>query len=210
MFHITWTTIPAKFATDRDVYCSSTLGSDAQLFGFVYGDGTVQGSIARPFASIAAALVAVRDNTGDRLWLRKTDTWTEAFGLWAKRGFSTTRPLIVGSYGTGARPIIRTGNVTALRADTVALHDVWFMDFELYGHTYNGTSDIYGFAIFNQTHSNILIENVRVHEYRYGIYVAGLGLGSVYTYLPGTMSTNITVRGCTIYDCHRDVFGYTS
>lgn len=199
---ITWTTVPTVNAADRDIYVSSSTGADSTTF-----DGT-HGSITNPYATIAAGKAKMRAAHGDRMWLKKGDTWTEAIGTWTLSGYDATRPMIVGAYGTGARPKLNTGSANCVTADSVAISNVWFMGIEAYANTYNGTDTIYGVAINGQTHNNLLIENCYFHKYRYGVYIAGTNVGSTY---PGSLSAqNVTVRGCTVANCYRNVSGYSS
>ena len=193
---IVWTVVPAKDPLDRDVFVSNSTGSDAQLFGFVYGDLTVQGSAQRPFLTLAAAYVAMRDGFGDRMWLKKGDTWTsESLGTWGKSGVTSARPMIVGAYGSGARPLIKTGLASIVVCGTASnIHDVWFMDFEAYPHLYNGSTN-YTSGVSWQCgasgSNNILFENLSIHDYG--------KMNFLINSLTATPSINTTLRGCNVY-----------
>ncbi|PWU20954.1 MAG: hypothetical protein C5B49_03440 [Bdellovibrio sp.] len=51
----------------------------------------------------------MRDGYPDWLLLKKDDVWTgESFGGLCAPGRSMTEPAIISSYGTGARPLVKT------------------------------------------------------------------------------------------------------
>lgn len=98
-------------AADARVVHVSTSGSDAN-------DGL---SPARPKATISAGLALLRHGWPDRLLLRKGDEFGSAdvpssgYRL-RTSGRSALEPMVVGAYGTGPRPIVRTGGKGFLRA----------------------------------------------------------------------------------------------
>ena len=67
----------------------------------------------------------IRNNHGDRLLLKCGDTFSETFGNWNKSGHSPEAPLVIGSYGDGPRPIVRTRQgAFNLYGNQPVLHDV--------------------------------------------------------------------------------------
>lgn len=198
---ITWTTVPTAAVTEREIHVA-TGGVDS----YSTFDAT-HGSESNPYATIACGKSWMRTGHGDRLMLNKGDTWDESLGTWNMSGESAARPMVVMSYGTGARPILRTGSSNGISTSGAISH-FWLKGIEVYGHTFNGTDTTYGFAFNPAVHNDILIENCCVHNYRDGLYLSGQNVGSVYTWVG--MATNFTVRGNTVYGCHRDVQGYTS
>ena len=68
-------------------------------------------SAASPVASLDKAESLVRNHSADQLLLEAGDTWTTPFPQWTKSGVSTQHPILIGSYGSGARPLILTGDV---------------------------------------------------------------------------------------------------
>jgi hypothetical protein len=83
---------------------SSTLGDDAN-------DGL---SPQRPVRSIARGASLLRDGSADQLLLNRGDVWRETLGEWSKGGRNAQEPMVIGAYGTGARPRLETGTKTAL------------------------------------------------------------------------------------------------
>jgi len=203
---ISWTTVPTAAVGEREIHVAVG-GSDTGSYGDDMGGGEIMGDSNNPFATPGYGKGFMRSGHGDRLMLNKGDTWDESLGTWTLSGESAARPMVVMSYGTGARPILRTGSSNGISTSGAISH-FWLKGIEFYGHTFNGADTTYGIAFNPAVHNNVLIENCCAHSYRYGIYLSGQQVGSVYTWVG--MATNFTVRGNTVYDCHRDVFGYTS
>lgn len=71
---------------------------------------------AYPCATPTKAQTLLRDNSPDWMLLKKGDTWNggmsgAASGLWWKNGRSAAEPMLISSYGTGARPQFKTSGV---------------------------------------------------------------------------------------------------
>ena len=95
-------------ASARVIYVSSSRGSD-------HNSGT---SASAPVQSLAAAAAMLRNNSDDEMLLRRGDTWAGSFPQWTKSGISPDQPMLIGTYGTGARPVIDTGTAGGLVANT--------------------------------------------------------------------------------------------
>jgi hypothetical protein len=92
-----WTTFIASRDT-RIVYVSSRSGNDSN-------DGL---STSTPKRTLAAGNALIRQGYPDWLLLKKGDAWTnESWGGCIKSGRSSTEPMLISSYGTGARPLIK-------------------------------------------------------------------------------------------------------
>lgn len=76
------------------LYVSSSLGSDGG-----------QGSQSSPFKTIGKAYASMRDGQPDQVLLKCGDTWAESIS-WLKSANSNTAYMVLGSYGTGARPTL--------------------------------------------------------------------------------------------------------
>lgn len=65
---------------------------------------------AAPVRTLGRALQVAKSGRGDHILLRAGDTFTRGFGAWTftKSGRDAQHPLLVGVYGDGPRPIIRT------------------------------------------------------------------------------------------------------
>lgn len=97
-----------------DIHVSSSSGVDGQ-------DGRTP---ATAVATIRRGQALMRDERGDRLLLKRGDTFNESFGGWNKSGYSPERPLVIGAYGDGPRPkvVARDGVFNIYRSPL--LHDV--------------------------------------------------------------------------------------
>ncbi len=86
----------------RTIYVSSSSGLDSN-------PGT---NLNAPKRTLAAAYNLLRNQSGDRMLLKRGDTWTNEYFYpsdrsWYKSGFSHDQPIVVGAYSTGPRPIVR-------------------------------------------------------------------------------------------------------
>lgn len=92
-------------ANSRTVYVSSSSGSDSK-HGF---------SPNAPVASIAKGLSLLRQGSADWLLLKKGDTWRgQQFGVLPIHGRSASEPILISTFGTGARPLIETNGSVAV------------------------------------------------------------------------------------------------
>ena len=86
-------------ADTRTIYVSSSTGNDAN-------NGLSPNSAV---ATIAEGLSLIRDGSADHLLLKAGDTWVnQSFGWLNFSGRSGTEPILISSYGSGARPLIET------------------------------------------------------------------------------------------------------
>ena len=78
------------------IHVSTTTGVDGQ-------DGLTPETAVK---TIRRGQALLRDERGDRLLLKRGDTFDENFGSWNKSGNSPEAPLVIGAYGDGPRPKI--------------------------------------------------------------------------------------------------------
>ena len=97
-----------------DIHVSSSTGVDGQ-------DGRTPETAV---ATIRRGQALMRDERGDRLLLKRGDTFNESFGNWNKSGHSPERPLVIGAYGEGPRPKVVTGQGVFNIYRSPLLHDV--------------------------------------------------------------------------------------
>ncbi|CAN0464885.1 unnamed protein product, partial [Phaeothamnion confervicola] len=78
---------------------------------------------ARPCATTSKAQSLMRDRSPDWMLLKKGDTWTGgvngATGGWGKSGRSAAEPMLISSYGTGARPLFKDGGLNTSCYSTI-------------------------------------------------------------------------------------------
>src|SRR5580765_5617634 len=91
-----------KFAQSSDtriIYVSSSSGSDSN-------SGL---SANAPLKSIGKAKSLLRDGKPDWLLLKRGDTFAGGIGPWKTSGRSASEMQVFGTYGTGNRPILKSG-----------------------------------------------------------------------------------------------------
>lgn len=202
---ITWTEIPALFTdpdpnvADREIYVSSSLGNDS----YDGTSGTWLGLLVGPKRTLNGGLALVRNGHGDRLWLRKGDEFDDQnFTNFSASGASTGRPVIVGSYGSGARPVVKPHSSQSF-TNSGALSHIWIMGIKMRSSTYDGTGSVVNAVHFSTSASDILIEDCEISNAGVGIFLGGTNRHS-----------DIRVRGCLIADCYTtgtdDTHGFLS
>jgi hypothetical protein len=102
-----WTVVTPSSTAHR-IYVSSAHGNDKN-------SGL---TAAAPVATLAAGYALLRTGTDDQLLLERGDTWTTSFPQWTKSGASASNPMVVGTYGTGNRPLIYTGTGDGIAANS--------------------------------------------------------------------------------------------
>ena len=160
-----WTIVTPP-ATARIVYVSSSTGNDA--------DSGL--SAAAPVRSLERGESLLRNGSADEMLLKRGDTWADTLGVWRLSGQSAANPMVIGAYGSGARPELNTGDSPGLilgvgGTPTVNYLDVIGINFhadqrDLASPTYNaaasGQSPI-GIYVVSQT-NGLLIEDCQVQE----------------------------------------------
>lgn len=175
-----WTYFPPDART-RFVYVSSTEGSDV-------ADGA---SEASPVRSLAAGYALLRDGYPDWLLLKCGDTWSESFPYWLKSANSTSGYMGVGSYGSGARPLISTGQESGIGSATVEPRRGMAVVGLHFAADGSGLGQIAGIG-FLENWGNILIEDCLVEKYPNNIVVQEID--------PATRLSHVTIRRCIVVD----------
>ncbi|NLF38745.1 right-handed parallel beta-helix repeat-containing protein [bacterium] len=98
-----WSVVTTS-ADSRVIHVSSSSGSDT----------TGNGSITNPYATIAKGKSYLRSGNPDWLLLKKGDVWYETLGQLRASGRSAAEPMVIGSYGAGPRPMLKTGAANAM------------------------------------------------------------------------------------------------
>ncbi len=140
-----WTD-PVESVDTVKIYVS-TSGSDT------LNDGL---SELTPVATIAKGKSLMRNGKPDWLLLKRGDTWTEAVGYWTINGAIGGTPIsgrgaderaVLSTYGTGARPIVKTGTSCGVRVGTTRLQYVYILGLDFWPHTFATpfNTDTFGF-----------------------------------------------------------------
>lgn len=154
-----WTNITPS-STSRLIYVSSSTGSDSN-----------PGTQAKPIKSLAKAKTLVRDKSADQVLLKRGDTWNESFGDWTVSGKSAQEMILIGAYGTGARPKIYSGNnmgITLAQKYSLPLNNVAIIGLEFFANTFNGSNGSFktsGIRVMRGG-SNVIIEDNYIRGYK--------------------------------------------
>jgi hypothetical protein len=185
----TWTPL-APSPDSRIVFVSSSAGSDLN-------SGL---SEAAPVQSLARGVSLLRDGWPDWLVLRAGDAWDETLGVWTLSGRSGAEPMVVGTFGTGARPLLRTGDAPALRhVGATPLAHLAFVGLDFHAHArdprspaFSSTKPVPGIEWLGAS-KNILFEDLAVRYYKDNFSIQSLA---------GARPSNVRVRGCVITDAY--------
>lgn len=62
----------------------------------------------KPLATLKTGYGRLREGSADQLLLRRGRTFTDSFVMWKKSGHSKERPIVLGAYGEGPRPVLHS------------------------------------------------------------------------------------------------------
>jgi hypothetical protein len=188
-----WTLIPPPdtAAGARVVYASSSAGKNTNT-GL---------SPDAPVETLAKAITLLRDNAGDRLLLRRGDTFAESFGGWTKSGRSPDQPLLISAYGDGPRPRVASA-ATAFSVLTGELHDIALVGLHLTAARRDPASPDFDPAAPAGHGVRIIrpVTNLLIEDCRLDFFTTNLTLTA--DDAPGGKVTNVTVRRCQVLDAY--------
>ncbi len=177
---ITWTTFTPS-ADTRMVYVSSSTGNDSN-------NGL---DASHPVATLAKGYSLLRDGYPDWLQLKAGDTWSNQSLSWRVSGRSTAAPMLISSYGTGARPTIsESGNDQAL-----AFYGATTSHIALSGIDFVGQGAGYGIHIYTPG-TDYLVENCVIEGFNDNI------VAEPDTTLSQVGPSNVRIRGSQILDAY--------
>jgi hypothetical protein len=184
------------------IYVSSSTGDDVN-------DGL---SEAKPKKTIAAGYSLLRTDFPDHLLLKKGDVWVDTFGTWKKCGRSLQEPMVVGSYGTGPRPLLKTGGNNGLITQNssgtpLVMHSVTISGLSFYAHTRDpqGTEFVssqtspVGVKLLRGGH-HMILDDCLFRSYHNAIVIQDY---------ENTGMQDMTVRGCVAVDSYSDNQGHS-
>lgn len=123
--------------------------------------------------SFATGFSQLRDGQPDQLLLKKGDTFNVGQINLTKSSRSMTQYMVIGSYGTGARPKIRSGGQTAFFGNVTSVNQgiaIVGLDIQSGGIGSNQTSGILLFEDWN----NVLIEDCYISGFAVNIVIQGI------------------------------------
>jgi hypothetical protein len=161
-----WTVV--KPAGDsRIIHVSSSSGSDSN-----------PGTASAPVASVGRGVALLRSGFADQLLLKRGDKFNESLGMWSKSGRSVNEPMLIGAYGEGARPELRTGAKNGFVTGRTPINNLVIQGIHLNAHTRDAeggtfTSSAggsYGVQSLSPI-SNLLIEDTEIENYRFNLSI---------------------------------------
>jgi hypothetical protein len=179
-----WTAF-APSSDTRIVYVSSSGGNDSN-------NGL---SDTTPKRTIAGGKSLLRNGFPDWLLLKCGDSWSESLntsGEFHLSGRSLQERMLVSSYGTGARPLLRTGTGNGVDNFATGNHDVAIVGLHFWADTYNGSQGTNRGVQWLGTSSNFLLEDCYVQAYETNVVVMGTS----------GRNTNAAIRRNVIVDAY--------
>lgn len=160
-------TIVSPAGDSRVIHVSSSSGNDAN-----------PGSSSAPVATLARGISLLRSGSADQLLLKRGDQFDESFGMWSKSGRSADEPMLIGAYGNGARPEVRTGARNGLVTGRTPVNNLVIQSIHLNAHTrdaeggtfVSAAGGSYGIQSLAPV-SNLLIEDTEIENYRYNVSI---------------------------------------
>lgn len=118
-------------AGTRAVYVSRS-GSDSNT-----------GTQAQPVKTLSQGISLIRDGHPDYLFLKCDDIWTDEYLNGGKSGISSTEPILITSYGSGARPLLKVHQVGGVDTTISGWNNTAIVDIEAYAYTSDPSSPDY-------------------------------------------------------------------
>lgn len=186
-------TVVTLEAGDRAIYVANA-GSDSN-------SGLSSGS---PKQTLAAGVALIRSGHGDQLLLNRGDTFTGSMVLSNPGGVSSSNPWVIGTYGTGARPIVKpTANNHGVAMEGGAYSNIFILGINFYCEHRDpgaGTPDItstsVGVRYGNAYGATLWVEDCEMSYFINGISIEGRDASN---YLNG-----VTLRRNIVHNNYRN------
>jgi hypothetical protein len=142
-----WSILPDPDSAARMIYVSANSGDDstgrtytpAQLDD-INDPSVADGSALLPYATIEEGSAQLRNDTGDRLLLKRGEEWEPALRTNLRAGESLSSPMVIMGYGTSTtRPVIKSGILGGFRNNN--LKNVVYLGIEIYAHIRDPAND---------------------------------------------------------------------
>jgi hypothetical protein len=164
-----WTNVTPS-SDSRIVFVSSSSGNDNN-------NGLSSGAAVK---TIAKAKTLMRNGMPDEMLLKRGDTWNESFGTWRTSGRSEQEMQLIGTYGSGERPILNTGTSEGfLTAGGNPINYVAITGVHFVANGYTGSNGGYqtsAIRLIREGH-DYLIQDVEINGYKDNITIDGDGAG---------------------------------
>lgn len=165
-------TVFGRSADTRVIYVSSSAGDDAN-------SGLTEGA---PLKTLGKARTLLRNGAPDWMLLRRGDVWTESLTGWSRSGRSSDETMVIGAYGSGARPKLNTGTSAGFGNGTTPVAHLAIVGIHFHAHTRDTSSPAYagvtagsdGFRSFGGL-KNVLVEDAVFDDYLYNLSLTANG-----------------------------------
>jgi hypothetical protein len=186
-----WTVVTPSTDT-RMIYVSASVGSDLN-------SGL---SASSPVKTLAKAQSLVLSGEPDWVLLKAGDIFHDNFYNWSASGRSAQEPILISSYGTGARPLIDSGTASAgfnVRASTtLSINYVDLIGLQFYENNRDPASPTFNTSSAGGTTGfqwyapggNVLIENCEFSYYRNNLDIESVN----------GQASNFVIRRCISAD----------
>lgn len=161
-----------------------------------------------PCATPGKAQLLLRNNQPDWLLVKKGDSWPYGLnynaigfqnGAWNENGKSTAEPMLIGSYGTGARPLFFANGVdTSCLSSNTRAQNLAVIDIECYTDFMDPASGNYQGAVLNAntTAASATVTVASTTGIANGMHAFGSGINNL-TVASFVANTSITFSGGT-------------
>jgi len=158
----------------RIIYVSSAGSSNPRPYSKaeVGSDPTHPAITVQAYSNVADALAQIRDGYPDWVLFKKGDTFV-VNGLYGANGRSASEPEVIGSYGTGNRPLIKTGSNNGFDTRALDIHDRAIVGLHFWADSWDGhDSGPGGIYYVTNTGNRILFEDNMIENYGAGISIS--------------------------------------
>ncbi|MDQ3440439.1 MAG: DNRLRE domain-containing protein [Planctomycetota bacterium] len=163
-------TVFGRSADTRIIYVSDSAGSDAN-------SGLAEDA---PVQTLAKARTLLRNGAPDWMLLKRGDVWNETLTGWNRSGRDEDEMMVIGAYGSGARPKLNTGALNGFGNSGNPVAHVALVGIHFHSHlrdtanpNYDGTTaGGYGFNTTGRM-DDVLIEDAVFDDYVYNLSVTG-------------------------------------
>ena len=188
-----WTNLTPS-ADSRMIYVSSSTGNDGWDGYAPEWDGA-----SGPKRTINAGKNLLRNGFPDWLLLKRGDVWYEGLGTWRLFGRSSAERMVVTAYGTGARPLLKTGAGTAINAFGGGVSNLAFTSLYFLAHTRDPKSpEFTGPDGSNGVHWYASGQNLLWEDCVFQFYVSAM----VFDPYESPNYTNARIRRCILIDSY--------
>ncbi len=197
-------TILSPSTDSRIIYVSSSGSANPRPYtkAEVGSDPTHPSISVQAYSNVVDALAQIRDGYPDWVLFKKGDTFV-VNGLYGANGRSASEPEVIGSYGTGNRPLIKTGSNNGFYTAASNIHDRAIVGLHFWADTWDGhDSGPGGIYYVTSTGNRILFEDNMIENYG-----AGISISPQVSFSDISFRRNIIIDGNRAYEDNNGAAG---